>query len=408
MNNIITGKIAMLALVGVLQVSLHAGLSVVALLSKINLPFPGDRYRSMQLHHKTPSSCEYFAKETPDTLHNDDMPIKTKDKDEKMQKSTEKPLVIDPKRVIAATLSSNGTVAAVVGDGSGSKVVLRDVAGTMFKGYRLCRSTPAFAIACWNDHIITLGSSGWINYWDPHSDSLSCCDTEYCIPSAMVIHDKGKYAMISAMSLTRGQLFHFFHTTTADSSKSSKLMKWQLFQKKSDRLKQWVTALALHPSDPCFAIATADGKIQLWNIAIVLKENRAKEEWTLPGPCMKQHAYQKIVAMLQHDFCIVGASSRENIMWFDTRSCELAHYATSCHKDTISSLKYVGDKAYVSGSEDGTVKLWDVRNTKDPVQKMAHGFPVVAITLRDKGGFASCSKNAVVKNWNFRGEQIRD
>lgn len=62
----------------------------------------------------------------------------------------------------------------------------------------------------------------------------------------------------------------------------------------------------------------------------------------------------------------------------------------------------------LSGSQDGTAKVWDV-NTGKAVKNMAHGGPVTSVAVRPDGQrFASASANNIAKLWAADGKQIAE
>ena len=73
----------------------------------------------------------------------------------------------------------------------------------------------------------------------------------------------------------------------------------------------------------------------------------------------------------------------------------------SGHTGPVNSLATIGTGAQLlSGSQDGSVRVWDVANGNS-VRQMAHGSPVTAVAARPDGKrFASAGGTPVVKLWN--------
>jgi WD40 repeat protein len=81
------------------------------------------------------------------------------------------------------------------------------------------------------------------------------------------------------------------------------------------------------------------------------------------------------------------------------------------HSGPVTALAAVGETGaqLLSGSQDATLRHWDV-NGGNQIRQMAHGGPVVAITVRADGQrFASASSNNSAKLWNAAdGKQVAE
>ncbi|MFP6658593.1 MAG: c-type cytochrome domain-containing protein [Pirellulales bacterium] len=79
------------------------------------------------------------------------------------------------------------------------------------------------------------------------------------------------------------------------------------------------------------------------------------------------------------------------------------------HTGPITSLAAVGETGgqLLSGSQDATLRHWDVKGGNQ-IRQMAHGGPVVAVVVRSDGQkFASASSNNTAKLWKAEnGEQV--
>lgn len=78
------------------------------------------------------------------------------------------------------------------------------------------------------------------------------------------------------------------------------------------------------------------------------------------------------------------------------------------HTGVVTSLASFGDASsrLVSGSEDGTARVWDVAGAKQ-VQSLAHGGPVRGVAARADGSrIASVGANNVAKLWAADGKQV--
>ncbi|KAL8280696.1 hypothetical protein RQP46_007019 [Phenoliferia psychrophenolica] len=75
------------------------------------------------------------------------------------------------------------------------------------------------------------------------------------------------------------------------------------------------------------------------------------------------------------------------------------------HTANVTSLAWHAEaKWLVSGSEDGTVKIWDVR-TASPQRNYAHFAPVNDIALHsNQGELISCDQSGAIKIWDLGGD----
>ena len=87
----------------------------------------------------------------------------------------------------------------------------------------------------------------------------------------------------------------------------------------------------------------------------------------------------------------------------ETKVLESIRRAGIPEKIQLQVLSDIKNNVYASGSQDGTVKLWDVRNIKAPSEVVAHGYPVAVINTYSYRMLSACSKNGVVKLWNISG-----
>ena len=174
-----------------------------------------------------------------------------------------------------------------------------------------------------------------------------------------------------------------------------------------------VRGLAFTKENMQLVSTSEDAHVIVWNLA------EKKELGKLKTPSAL-HA----VALLDGDKRVATAGADQIIrIWelaaITTPAAAAADAATAepqpavelkGHTGVITSLASFGDASarLVSGSEDGTVRVWDVAGAKQ-AQSLAHGGPVRAVAARVDGSrLASVGANNVAKLWAADGKQIAE
>ncbi|MFN5949922.1 MAG: WD40 repeat domain-containing protein, partial [Pirellulaceae bacterium] len=76
------------------------------------------------------------------------------------------------------------------------------------------------------------------------------------------------------------------------------------------------------------------------------------------------------------------------------------------HTAAVTSLSWRGDSNILaSGSDDGTIKLWEMENGGQVKSWGAHGGGVSAIEFTRDGRIVSNGRDRVVKSWDQNGAQ---
>ena len=71
------------------------------------------------------------------------------------------------------------------------------------------------------------------------------------------------------------------------------------------------------------------------------------------------------------------------------------------HGGWVSKLALTGDGRVVSGSDDGTVKVWDLNSGQEERTLSGHGGWVMALALTGDGRVVSGSSDGTVKVWDL-------
>ena len=114
----------------------------------------------------------------------------------------------------------------------------------------------------------------------------------------------------------------------------------------------WVTAIAYSPDGKYLASADRNGGIQIW------EGSSGKEYNALPG-----------------------------------------------HKVMVTSLAFMTG-VVASGSEDGTVKLWDVKEGRESKSWNAHAGGVAWVDFAPDGRIVSCGRDKIAKVWDQTGKEV--
>lgn len=85
----------------------------------------------------------------------------------------------------------------------------------------------------------------------------------------------------------------------------------------------------------------------------------------------------------------------------------LAARRVAGHTAPVTSLASAGGMFVLSGSDDGTLRKWDLANEATPLAlQLNHGAPITAVAVRGDGQrFASTSSNMTTKLWNATNSQ---
>lgn len=293
-------------------------------------------------------------------------------------------------KVRSMGLTAEGALIASLEEDGSHKLVFADE-NSCVKSRTIPSTSKVFSVLPWYENVFAVGGKGRIYYWNSTHNYMLPYHLPDCYPHAAAVHQGGDYAVIAATSVSGESQFSFFKHDGKNAT------VWSLTQAAPISMISSVTLLALHPKKYLFAVGLGSGAIRVWSI-------RTDSQSFAPvceiESCTRS---RKITALLYTVSHIISASSSNNILCWDTRSRKTVCSYAACHADRITALCAVDDVYFASGSVDGTVKLWDVRQSKC-VDTQKHGYPVEALRLRAANILVSCSKNAMVRYWNLRGK----
>ncbi|HEY2344094.1 MAG TPA: c-type cytochrome domain-containing protein [Chthoniobacteraceae bacterium] len=158
--------------------------------------------------------------------------------------------------------------------------------------------------------------------------------------------------------------------------------------------KDQVTAMAFSPDGARLAVASGKS-ISLWNLA----EGQARARIERP------HAISALTWLASGNQ--LASAGGDNVIHIWKDSLEPAKELQG-HAGPVTSLEPVGADRLLSGSEDGSIRLWDVEKSQSLLE-MKHGAPILALAVRPDGQrFASAAANNSAKLWGADGKLIAE
>lgn len=123
------------------------------------------------------------------------------------------------------------------------------------------------------------------------------------------------------------------------------------------------------------------------------------------GPALHRSQHICSVVFTESNVVATGSSMGVVELWDVNESCSLRKFKVSEHR--VGSLSYTS-QVLVSGSKSGDVFVHDVRVKEDYVQKLeGHSLEVCGIKCRDLNVLATGSNDNTVKIWDLRMESAR-
>ncbi|KIM49263.1 hypothetical protein M413DRAFT_438434 [Hebeloma cylindrosporum] len=107
---------------------------------------------------------------------------------------------------------------------------------------------------------------------------------------------------------------------------------------------------------------------------------------------------------ISHDKRFLAAAIHKKILIYDIVSTASEPFVTlEGHVNNITSIAFNSEgKWIVSGSEDGTVKIWDLRNPNGQPRSYENGAPVNDVCIHpNQGELISCDQAGSIKQWDL-------
>ncbi len=153
--------------------------------------------------------------------------------------------------------------------------------------------------------------------------------------------------------------------------------------------------------------ASQDGKVQLW----------LATDGTLQGTVDSDVSVSAMTASKSGELLVTGHSDASIRVWKLPVGKDDSGFTVSEHQrkldghtKTVTSLSFVGpdQKQVVSGSLDGTVRIWDTNSGKS-LRTVKHGAEVTSITVRPDGkAIASAGSDNTVRVWDMNGKKTAE
>lgn len=191
----------------------------------------------------------------------------------------------------------------------------------------------------------------------------------------------------------------------ATGSTDGKVRLWETktghVQHTLDAHKGTVFAVAISPNDKFIATAGTDRAIRIWN----LEDGSMMRTFSLDKEALALH-----LAFSPDATCLASGGSDGAITLWDVSEGSRLHTFTG-HSAAISSILFVSAESImqalfgpviVSASEDGTVRLWNVREKKVLLEVKCHEKPVRAIGCSLRGDkLITGGDDATLKLWQL-------
>ncbi len=191
--------------------------------------------------------------------------------------------------------------------------------------------------------------------------------------------------------------------TLASGSLDSTVKLWEIgsgnLRKTLTGHSGYVISMAISPDGKFLASGCFDNSIKLWELAT----------GNPIGTLMGHTGYVESLAISPDGNTLAsgGGYDDHSIKLWNVRDGILTHTFRG-HSASVRSLAFSPDgKRIVSGSEDKTVKIWDV-SAKKELYTLSHPSWVQAVAISPDGEtFASGSRDSIIKVWELQNGQLR-
>lgn len=189
-----------------------------------------------------------------------------------------------------------------------------------------------------------------------------------------------------------------------------------LFTGGSDGVRSYVERLPLCGVHDSARMADATHEIVTEGslARVLLPRFQTRNVWE-PRRCSEQEvvvrsdASQEVGYISDMDFSqsgrmLAASSTSKSVCVLDPNTGKEVSYIERAHAAPVSRIRYVSDYQFVTGSVDGTLALWDVRNTKEGAVKtwMGHCKPIRSIDFDSRTlTVVTSSQDEVVRHWHL-------
>jgi len=183
-------------------------------------------------------------------------------------------------------------------------------------------------------------------------------------------------------------------STEAGAGSSSGNFNYQLKQTFSGGHSDVITATSIHPGGRFFVTSSLDRNLCYWDIG----SGKTLHQSTM--------AYPLTTVQFHPDGMLLAFAGQETnnvVSLLDVTSGDIAE-TFAFHKDTVSTLSFSENGYHLaSGSKDGTVRLYDLRKSKN-FHTIDIGHPVSCVRFDTSGTYlaiaSDCLQTYQVKVWN--------
>ena len=164
-------------------------------------------------------------------------------------------------------------------------------------------------------------------------------------------------------------------------------------------------------SDGVLASGSEDMTINIWPSSTTYYSKMKKSADPLVvQPNMTLHGHTGPVnslAISSNGILLASASADMSVILWDTVGFKKVHIFDACHKDWINTCTFSDNNPdlLITGSNDFTLKLWDVKAKTEKGTLTGHSSAVTQVVLQ-QGCIVSASSDGLVKVWTHKGIEI--
>ena len=146
---------------------------------------------------------------------------------------------------------------------------------------------------------------------------------------------------------------------------------------------QHVMRLAMHGSANVLSASTVTGDVGIFEYGLEGNHQRA---------LLQHHKMSTRALEYSHDGSTLFMGSKDcSISAYNLSGACLSGTMTNAHEAPVSCLRVVDENVLVSGDDDGTIKIWDMRQARTVHELTEHGDFISDIQLAKDGKTILCS-----------------